>query len=398
MSTLSDRIAQARANARVHTPDARVQAGRQAEEEALRTLTRDLAEANHRIFRGVRLPSPDGLRRYELDFVIVSPRDAIVVELKNWSGEVRERGRVVEQVRRGGEVVDHGDVLGELAQKVAALGAHHRKSHRKTPPIRGLLVFHNPNATVEPKLLGREEVVGFAELRAQLGGAPGEPEGALVGLLRWLGLSHVTAEQPTEAVEALCASLSALGTWDTLELHGGRVLSGDVLGGGDADLIVNDLRLTDRERFAAVEVRASRSLLRALFAEPDCELTFVGRDGRRLGGKAPAKVAVKFHEVGQRAPTLWPLGQLTRIVYGSRLSPHAHLTWAELSEGRRLHGEVTGVSEHGVFVDFGGPRDGLIHRSRLHGRSPDAFARGDRLEVEIIEVDTKRQRIGLALK
>jgi len=371
-----------------------------AEEEALRVLTRDLADAGYRLFRGVRLPSLDGTRRYELDFVIVSPNDAIVVELKNWAGEVRARGRSMEQVRRGGEVVDHGDVLGELERKVAALGGRHRKTHRKTPPMRALLVFHNRSAVVDPKLLARDDVVSFAELRAEVSAQAatdrGEAEGVLVGLLRWLGLSDtLAAGAPDAAIDALCASLSALGTWDTVELHGGQRLSGDVLGGAEDDVIVNDLRLTDRERFDHIEVEAERSVFWALFSAPTCHLVFVDRAGKKLVGKAPSTTELRFHEVGQRSPSRLPLGQLRRISFGSRLAPRAYLAWADLVVGAKLSGTVTGTAEFGVFVDFGGPKDGLIHSSNLEGRAVGGFARGDRVEVEVVELDARRQRIGL---
>jgi uncharacterized protein len=45
-------------------------------------------------------------------------------------------------------------------------------------------------------------------------------------------------------------------------------------------------------------------------------------------------------------------------------------------------------------VDIGVKQDGLIHRSKLRGRSPSV---GEVVDVEVLEVDEKRGRISLGL-
>ncbi len=73
----------------------------------------------------------------------------------------------------------------------------------------------------------------------------------------------------------------------------------------------------------------------------------------------------------------------------------------ELKEGDVLSGNVTSVTDFGVFVSLGGV-DGLIHLSELawgrfeHPR--DVVKIGDQLDVQVLGVDRERQRIALSLK
>lgn len=72
----------------------------------------------------------------------------------------------------------------------------------------------------------------------------------------------------------------------------------------------------------------------------------------------------------------------------------------QLSVGDIVSGTVTGIRDFGVFVDIGGA-DGLIHVSELAWhRVPhphDAVEIGDSLDVYVLELDHKQQRIALSL-
>ena len=73
----------------------------------------------------------------------------------------------------------------------------------------------------------------------------------------------------------------------------------------------------------------------------------------------------------------------------------------ELKAGDRLWGEVTNITDFGVFVDLGGV-EGLIHISELSwGRviHPSQMTKlGDRLEVQVLDVSPERCRVALSLK
>ena len=74
----------------------------------------------------------------------------------------------------------------------------------------------------------------------------------------------------------------------------------------------------------------------------------------------------------------------------------------DVHTGMRLDGLVTNVTHFGAFVDIGVHQDGLVHVSELDTRfvrdPTDVVKVGDRLRVEVIEVDRRRRRIALSRK
>ncbi len=72
-----------------------------------------------------------------------------------------------------------------------------------------------------------------------------------------------------------------------------------------------------------------------------------------------------------------------------------------LEKGMRLKGVVSSIVDFGAFVDLGGI-DGLVHISELswnHVNHPSEVVKvGQEVEVEVLDVDLKRERISLGLK
>ena len=75
------------------------------------------------------------------------------------------------------------------------------------------------------------------------------------------------------------------------------------------------------------------------------------------------------------------------------------LTMEDLEVGMHLQGVVRNVVDFGAFVDIGVKQDGLIHISKLSQKfikhPSEAVAVGDIVEVEVISIETEKQRIGL---
>jgi small subunit ribosomal protein S1 len=73
----------------------------------------------------------------------------------------------------------------------------------------------------------------------------------------------------------------------------------------------------------------------------------------------------------------------------------------ELKEGDKVTGEVISLADFGAFVNLGGA-DGLIHLSELSWRRvnhpSEVLKVGDEVEVQVLNVDRERRRIGLSLK
>jgi small subunit ribosomal protein S1 len=76
-------------------------------------------------------------------------------------------------------------------------------------------------------------------------------------------------------------------------------------------------------------------------------------------------------------------------------------TMKHLAPGYRTDGEVVEITDFGVFVNLGGI-DGLVHRSELtHGRfnhPRDVVKVGDKVRVEVLDMDLERERINLSMK
>jgi uncharacterized protein len=75
---------------------------------------------------------------------------------------------------------------------------------------------------------------------------------------------------------------------------------------------------------------------------------------------------------------------------------------ADLQPGMVLEGVVTNVAAFGAFVDIGVHQDGLVHVSALANRfvkDPHEVVKpGQIVKVKVLEVDLKRQRIGLTMR
>jgi len=79
------------------------------------------------------------------------------------------------------------------------------------------------------------------------------------------------------------------------------------------------------------------------------------------------------------------------------------LEMKDLKEGMILKGTVRNVIDFGAFVDIGVHQDGLVHISQLSGsrfvKHPlDVVSVGDIVDVKVLGVDLKKQRIQLTMK
>jgi protein Tex len=74
----------------------------------------------------------------------------------------------------------------------------------------------------------------------------------------------------------------------------------------------------------------------------------------------------------------------------------------DLKPGMLLEGTVTNVAAFGAFVDIGVHQDGLVHLSQLADRfvkdAHEVVKAGDVVKVRVVDVDPKRNRIGLTMR
>ena len=77
------------------------------------------------------------------------------------------------------------------------------------------------------------------------------------------------------------------------------------------------------------------------------------------------------------------------------------LNMEDLKEGMILKGTVRNVVDFGAFVDIGVKTDGLVHKSQMANKfvkNPmEIVSVGDVVDVKILSIDTKKNRIGLSM-
>jgi small subunit ribosomal protein S1 len=117
--------------------------------------------------------------------------------------------------------------------------------------------------------------------------------------------------------------------------------------------------------------------------------------------------AVMYRKVGQtiRAKIIEFDPEKGRVVLSERAAQAAPGRRAELlakiQVGDRIQGEVTNITNFGVFIDLGG-MEGLVHLSeiswgRVHNPA-DFVSIGQKVDVEVISVDREQGRVALSLK
>jgi len=124
-------------------------------------------------------------------------------------------------------------------------------------------------------------------------------------------------------------------------------------------------------------------------------------DVRRVNDLSPyvgQRMKVKIIELNRRR---------NRVIISRRaileveLAGQKEATLKNLEPGYKTEGEVVEITDFGVFVNLGGI-DGLVHRSELtHGRfnhPRDVLKVGDKVKVEVLDMDLERERINLSMK
>lgn len=325
MSTLVERLAAAREHQRTFNDDPTRQAGRAAERQAGEALALRLAGTGWQIHAGRRVPDPATRQRREIDFVITSPTEAVVVELKNWSGTVRMEGREVVQERRGQlGVVRHGALFEDLAERTRVLLRHHVAAGYPSCPVRSLVAFHNPRVHLARDVVSRKDVASFEALVGNMPAGASGPERALQAVFRILGFTANAPAKVSPTVQALRTTLEALGTWDLVRVHGGRTLSGDVLDRRDRDLAHALGRDADRAHARRIEMEVGRSLVAAIFRAPPRRAHILLRNGSTRVHDVPGDGVIRVQPAGSRNPETIALHHIVSIDYGYAMYPEFH--------------------------------------------------------------------------
>ena len=84
----------------------------------------------------------------------------------------------------------------------------------------------------------------------------------------------------------------------------------------------------------------------------------------------------------------------------TRIEPAA-FEWGDLQRGLKVTGKVVKVEDFGAFINFGGPKDGLVPVSAMAktriNKPSDVVKEGDEVTVWVTMVSTKDKKIGLSM-
>ena len=365
-------------------PDARDAAGDRGEAAALAAIELMAENAMASLYPALRVPKTDRDGKHEIDLVLASPLGLLAIEVKHWGGaiDIQRDGR---WRQAGPEEKVHEDHLRLLRDKVAALAAYLGKQGAPVAAnaIHPVVLFTNPSARLTGRLAELPEVKQLAALPAFAQPLlPPRPRGVLAWLRSWFraGESEGLLGTPFPQVRA---ALDRLPTWDLIRLRGGRILKGDLRGFSVKVIQGKNLR---RSTVHDLDIRASGSWIGAFLR--GTRLSWRGAEGSGRGRAAPSQqLTIKL--AGQsREETVWlehvehvSLGWQDETYYDDPKPP-----LASYRVGTTYEGKVTGVTDFGVFVDFDGHRDGLVHMRRLEqrGRRLSSFQPGQRLVVKLV--------------
>jgi hypothetical protein len=314
------------------SPD--VAAGRDGELALRELIGSSFRLGDASVFAGRRIPSRRQGRRREIDLIVCTPQVIHLIEAKNWSGRLEVVGGDWRQTRRNGQVVGHGDLLAEQRLKCDAvveylsdrgldLNERFIRDH-----IAPKVIFTNPKLELDPAVEALPEVISRRELDGYLGRqrtrslAERMAASVIAFCLDWearmAGVRPPSASGtiPRDRYTKIVESLSELGTWDRLEFHGTRVVTGDVV----------DLKLGARTyRRPELMERAGRLPIHLHWARGGAwgllkAVTGFGALGSLDLGNTRTPVSpgdtVTFHVVGEKEPRPHRLVELDRIVLG----------------------------------------------------------------------------------
>jgi Nuclease-related domain len=313
---------------------AAVEGGRDGELFLKELLRASYQFKDSHLLAGRRISSKRQGRRREIDLIVCTPTMIHLIEVKNWSGQLSVHNGVWRQIRRGGDVVDHGDLIRENLLKRDAVVDYLRD---RGLDLDGLFVdehivpkviFTNPKLELSPEVESRTDIISRRELDEYLGrqGQKGLAERVFSSLIEFCLNSEskhggVLSQRrhgriPSRQYEKIVAFLSETETWDKLQFYGTMVVTGDLVSLRVGPKTFRKPELVELLGNLPIRLRWSRGrvvgLLKAITGIGSLGSLYLGKN--RLG-LSPGDT-VMFHAVGHREATSCKLVELDRIVLG----------------------------------------------------------------------------------
>lgn len=260
-------------------------------EQRLAKISRAAGKSNGwNIFESVRIPDVEQGGKREIDLVIVGGNTLLVVEQKHWSGSftINQKEEFIQQ-RNNGTNHNHSTVSQRIERKARIMHEMFKTKHPEQDSIavRVLLAF------THPKL---EWPGNIGVLKSDV-----RNEKQFIKLLE--------EDDPGPINQDLLDFVNGFGTWDEIELNGGLMLKGDVLGLGLGD----DVSQWQKPRGEPLigSTSHSRSFLSLWSKEPSVvELNF---GQQHVKASLPFGKSLRMHVVGRKEPEDVPWATVARL-------------------------------------------------------------------------------------
>ena len=269
-------------------------AGFAAEAQVGHLIEAGIADTCWRVFHGPRIPAPKEKRCREVDFVVIGPDEVWMVECKHWSGRMEiVDGEVIQHRRNDHGQLNHKDTFGIIAHKGDVL----REYHEGEMPTRitSFVVFSNQNLEIPGEVMAREDCFRQSDLLEIL---PSETK-------------KVQPSELSKESTSLVKTLETVGSWDLVNLHGGREYNGDLLSVSEDSGVLHAV-FNSRNYYDAIKIETERSWLKGLF-NPSCEAIMIkdGKEVKRCSVNPSANLQIR--RAARSQPTTVEWRHVTRI-------------------------------------------------------------------------------------
>lgn len=327
MLNLSSRLVQADivTNPSKHFEDEAIAAGRQAEKKVEDLLISLGGIPSYNVFHSLRIPNGMQTGRNEIDLVVLSDENIYCLEVKNWSGEVTYTNNNIywqQKVTSGKEktkYIQHTCPIRGLKEKAMLLRAHLARAGIFLPEsiFISKVVLVNPNGKLDEKINTSSSVI-TPDCLSDFANKFAKPLSSyfIDPLIPYFFRGQFSYNQ----MDQIRRVLNLVGTWDVLELNGGRVLQGDFKGCSE---IVFNRKEVDTIMFYHQRNKTTATFWAVLGYSPNTTATLLKRGSSWFGifGKETASTValafnrdISFRIAGSSADSKIPANDINKVI------------------------------------------------------------------------------------
>ncbi|XP_071963064.1 uncharacterized protein [Antedon mediterranea] len=286
MFNVRNRLVQAEhvSSPKVHSEEAHVQVGRDAEKSFLSALEKRGVNKGD-VFCGLRVPDEFQTRKHEIDLVVLTGNGIYVIEVKNWSGAIRVSNDGKSWIQHKNDKTSghatieydlkHDNVLDKLKLRANLLRNHLIRKDVCLPSkvFHSYVVFMNDRVSLPDDIASLKEVILPERYNQFLESF----QFTYLSTLRDAIIpGFVSGQLSYSTMECARTVLKSIGTWDVIQLNGGKQLVGDFKSGSQ---IAPNRKETEKLQFVHQRNTITATLWAILGYTPQVSVSMLQRGG-----------------------------------------------------------------------------------------------------------------------